>query len=158
MYRRIAAVCAGAVLLATPLLAAWPAAAGHDAPAGRAPRALPGPVPMLRMLPGAAYPKPPTTAQCERLDGVACYAPFQYQTAYNLGPLFAKGRNGKGETIVIVDPFGYQFIGGELAVFDKAFKLPAPPSLRVIQPAGRVPPCCRRAPPRRRRWTLSTPT
>jgi subtilase family serine protease len=60
--------------------------------------------------------------------------------AYNLGPLYKKGLTGKGETIVIVDPFGYPHIGSELAIFDKAFKLPAPSSLKVIAPAGPIPP------------------
>ena len=71
---------------------------------------------------------------------VACYAPFQYHKAYNLGPLYKKGLNGKGQTIVIVDSYGYQFIRSELAVFDKSFGLPAPPSFKIIQPAGPVPP------------------
>jgi subtilase family serine protease len=57
-----------------------------------------------------------------------------------LGPLYKKGLNGKGETIVIVDPFGYQYIRGELTIFDKAFKLPAPPSFKIIAPAGKIPP------------------
>ena len=87
------------------------------------------------------FPRPPTTAQCEQQQHLACYAPFQYHQAYDLGPLYRKGLDGKGETIVIVDPFGYQFIRGELAVFDKAFGLPAPPSFRSSSRPGR----CRRS-------------
>ena len=139
MDRRIAALCPASVLLAASLLTAAPAAVASGAPA-----VLPAPVPLAQIVNGARFPRPPTTAQCERLYGVACYSPAQYHTAYNLGPLFAKGLSGKGETIVIVDPFGYQFIRGELAVFDKAFKLPAPPSFRIIQPAGKVPPFSRK--------------
>jgi subtilase family serine protease len=71
---------------------------------------------------------------------VACYSPRQFQTAYNLAPLYRKGLTGKGRTIVIVDPFGYPGIRGELRTFDRAFGLPAPPSFRVITPAGPVPP------------------
>ncbi len=65
--------------------------------------------------------------------------PAQLRTAYDLGPLLRHGIDGKGQTIVIVDSFGSPTITRDLAVFDRQFGLPAPPSLRVIQPAGRVP-------------------
>ncbi|HYB85229.1 MAG TPA: S53 family peptidase [Streptosporangiaceae bacterium] len=65
--------------------------------------------------------------------------PAQIQTAYNLEPLLRDGIDGRGQTIVIVDPFGSPTIAHDLAVFDQRFGLPAPPSLRVIQPAGPVP-------------------
>jgi subtilase family serine protease len=71
---------------------------------------------------------------------VACYEPFQIQDAYNLAPLYAKGVDGKGQTIIIVDSYGSPTIGHDLGVFDQAFGLPAPPSFTVIQPAGPVPP------------------
>ncbi len=136
MHRRIASICAGSALLTASALAAAGTAAAAAAPA-----ALTGvgPVPLVRMLSHVSFPTPPTTAQCEQQLGIACYAPFQYHKAYNLGPLYKKGLNGKGQTIVIVDSFGYQFIRGELAVFDKSFGLPAPPSFKIIRPAGPVP-------------------
>jgi subtilase family serine protease len=65
--------------------------------------------------------------------------PRQIRAAYDLGPLYKEGITGKGQTIVIVDPFGSPTIARDLARFDKRFHLPAPPSLRVIQPAGKVP-------------------
>jgi subtilase family serine protease len=65
--------------------------------------------------------------------------PQQVRRAYNVGPLLAKGIDGKGQTIVIVDSFGSPTIVRDLAAFDAAFGLPAPPSLKVIQPAGPVP-------------------
>jgi subtilase family serine protease len=83
---------------------------------------------------------PPTTAQCEAAYQVPCYQPFQLKRAYDLAPLYAKGVDGNGQTIIIVDAYGSPTIGTDLAVFDKAFHLPAPPSLTVIQPAGPVPP------------------
>jgi subtilase family serine protease len=89
---------------------------------------------------GHAMAQPPTTAECEAAFQVACYEPGQIQTAYNLRPLYNKGVNGAGTTIVIVDSFGSPTIGGDLNVFDQQFGLPAPPSLKVIQPAGAVPP------------------
>ena len=86
-----------------------------------------------------ATSQPPTTAECETAYQIACYEPGQIQTAYNLAPLFKHGVTGKGQTIVIVDSFGSPTIQHDLAVFDKTFGLPAPPSLKVIQPAGKVP-------------------
>jgi subtilase family serine protease len=47
---------------------------------------------------------------------------------------------GKGATIVIVDSFGSPTIRADLATFDQTFGLPAPPSFKVIQPAGAIPP------------------
>jgi subtilase family serine protease len=66
--------------------------------------------------------------------------PAQIRTAYDLGPLLSQGINGQGQTIVIVDSFGSPTIGHDLTVFDQRFGLPPPPSLRVIEPAGAVPP------------------
>jgi subtilase family serine protease len=70
---------------------------------------------------------------------VACYEPSQIQAAYNLQPLYQGGVTGRGTTIVIVDSFGSPTIASDLGTFDKTFSLPAPPSLKVIQPAGKVP-------------------
>lgn len=71
---------------------------------------------------------------------VGALTPRQIRTAYNIGPLTARGVNGTGQTIVVVDSFGSPTISRDLASFDKRFGLPAPPSFRVIHPAGRVPP------------------
>ena len=83
---------------------------------------------------------PTSTAQCEKQFNVACYEPAQIQQAYDLPALYARGINGKGSTIVIVDSFGSPTIKHDLAVFDAAFHLPAPPSFKVITPAGKLPP------------------
>jgi hypothetical protein len=64
---------------------------------------------------------------------------LQVERAYDLGPLYARGYDGRGRTIVIVDPFGSPAIRRDLGVFDRAFGLPAPPSLRILRPAGQVP-------------------
>ena len=88
----------------------------------------------------AAAGGPPTSAECMKKLGVACYSPLQVERAYDLPPLYAEGLNGKGRTIVIVDPFGSPTIGYDLRVFDRAFGLPAPPAFRVLQPVGPVPP------------------
>jgi subtilase family serine protease len=82
---------------------------------------------------------PTTTAQCEASFHVACYEPGQVQKAYNLPALYAKGITGKGTTIVIVDSFGSPTIKNDLGVFDSTFGIPAPPSFKIITPAGAPP-------------------
>jgi len=89
---------------------------------------------------GAKLSSPPTTAFCEANFGIACYQPAQLQKAYDLQPLYNRGLNGAGKTIVIVDSFGSPTIPADLQTFDAAFGLPAPPSFKIIQPAGAVPP------------------
>ena len=100
-------------------------------------------VPGVLISPGVVHARgaakaPPTTAYCEKHYKIACYQPTQLQRAYNLPALLRQGINGAGQTIVIVDSFGSPTVGHDLAVFDKTFGLPAPPSLKVIQPAGKV--------------------
>jgi subtilase family serine protease len=88
----------------------------------------------------AAASQPLTSAQCESDYGVACYQGPELQSAYNLGPLLRHGITGRGETIVIVDSYGSPTIKQDLATYDARYKLPAPPSFKIIQPAGAVPP------------------
>jgi subtilase family serine protease len=88
----------------------------------------------------ASQTQPPTEAQCVAAFTVPCYDPAQIQTAYNEAPLFNRGITGTGQTIVIVDSFGSPTIQSDLATFDAQFGLPAPPSFKIIQPAGAVPP------------------
>ena len=83
---------------------------------------------------------PPTTADCQRLLGISCYRPDQIRAAYNLSPLYARGLDGRGRTIVIVDSFGSPTIASDVHVFDQTFGLPDPPSLTTIAPAGPIPP------------------
>ena len=109
------------------IVAAVPATTAAPAPAkGSAHRQAP----RVSITPGVmrlAVPKqtgPPTTAQCERAYGIACYQPGQLRAAYNLPPLYGKGITGKGQTIVIVDSFGSPTIRQDLAAFDKQFGYP----------------------------------
>jgi subtilase family serine protease len=111
---------------------------------GGAAMAAPVAVAAVRLMPAATghivvdkqFPAPPTTAECLAELGIACYEPFQLQRAYDLQPLFQRGVNGRGETIVIVDAFGSPSIASDLQTFDRAFGLPAPPSFNVITPEG----------------------
>jgi len=83
--------------------------------------------------------QPPTPAECEAVFTAPCYEPSQIQTAYDEQPLFNSGITGAGQTIVLVDSFGSPTIQADLAAFDAEFNLPAPPSFKIIQPAGPVP-------------------
>ncbi len=86
------------------------------------------------------FAQPPTTAQCEATSGIACYQPSQIEQAYDMNPLYKAGLTGRGKTIVLVDSYGSPTIGSDLATFDQETGLPAPPSFRIITPAGTPPP------------------
>jgi subtilase family serine protease len=94
--------------------------------------------PLLHTRFGSAT-QPLTQAECEAAFTVPCYEPGQLQTAYNEQPLFDRGITGKGQTIVLVDSFGSPTIKSDLATFDAEFGLPAPPSFKIIAPAGKLP-------------------
>ncbi len=89
---------------------------------------------------GRAQASPPTTADCEKSYKIACFEPAQIRQAYDLPAVYASGVTGRGATIVIVDSFGSPTIKNDLSVFDRTFGLPAPPSFRIIHPAGQIPP------------------
>jgi len=134
---RPAAAAVGSVLLA----AAAASGAGGCAPAAGSVAGLLAAVVAIR--PGivhalGAQPVPPTTAFCEKRFKIACYLPRQIQRAYHLPALLREGIDGAGQTIVVVDSYGSPTVRRDLRVFDAAAGLPAPPSLRVIQPAGKV--------------------
>ncbi|HET9050925.1 MAG TPA: S53 family peptidase [Candidatus Dormibacteraeota bacterium] len=65
---------------------------------------------------------PPTEAQCQA-EARRCFTPQAIQSAYDLGPLYARGLDGAGVTIAIVDSFGSDTIAHDLHVFDQAFGL-----------------------------------
>jgi subtilase family serine protease len=138
------AVTVGVVVVATAaagsagLAGAAPVRAGRPAAAGKLP-AVPLNPGVIRGQAGP-FKRPPTTAQCESKFRIACYGPGQIQAAYGLPKLYARGIAGAGQTVVIVDSFGSPTIRRDLRVFDKTYGLPAPPSFRIIQPAGKVPP------------------
>jgi subtilase family serine protease len=144
-HRTAAAAAAGAVALVTALLSASSLAHGASTGAARAtarPAAAVVPAvlisPDLRHVAGV-HAGPPTTAFCEAHYKIACYLPQQIQQAFYLPALYKRGITGRGRTIVIVDSYGSPTVRHDLAVFDKAAHLAAPPSFRIIQPAGRVP-------------------
>jgi subtilase family serine protease len=127
--------------------AAGPAAAPGTGPVkadpgGTRPPAPAGPADSATTTGGAPDPShgaAPTSAWCIRAFGINCYSPRQLQQAYDLPPLYARGLDGQGRTIVVVDAYGSPTIRHDLQVFDAGCGLPGPPSLRIIQPVGRVP-------------------
>ncbi len=79
--------------------------------------------------------------QCYKSSFGGCFSPEEVQTFYNLNPLYAKGYDGSGETIVIVLIGGSPTIKNDLHVFDQTFGLPDPPSFQIITPfAGDISP------------------
>jgi subtilase family serine protease len=133
------AAAAAAVLLALAAGGASVAAAGSSArPAPAGPGAVVSIRPEAVHALDGALTAPPTTAFCEQHYQIACYRPGQIQQAYNLPRLYRQGVTGRGQTIIIVDSFGSPTVQRDLRRFDRAAGLPAPPSLKVIQPAGQV--------------------
>jgi subtilase family serine protease len=127
----LAAALVGAATQAAPMASARAATAGTRGP-------------LITIRPGVIRPagrlSTPSPRNCEKKYHLVCYLPSQIQVAYNLPALYSRGITGKGETIVIVDPFGSPTIKHDLAVFDKRFRLPAPPSFKIITPSGALPP------------------
>ncbi|HEX3515580.1 MAG TPA: S53 family peptidase [Trebonia sp.] len=134
---RVVALMRGAAIAAVAALGAGGAAAPAAAPAAAAAVQM-VPFSAGHILAAGEMSQPPTTAQCESDFGIACYQAFQLQRAYNLAPLYAKGIEGQGETIVIVDAFGSPSIASDLQSFDSQMGLPDPPSFKVITPAGPI--------------------
>jgi subtilase family serine protease len=137
---RITALAVGATALAAGVIAAAaPAGSAAVKSADTTVKSAPG----VSITPGVIHPmagmKTPSQANCLAFGDYDCYTPQQVESAYNLSPLYQHGVTGKGETIVIVDSFGSPTIANDLKVFDKQFSLPAPPSFKIISPAGKIP-------------------
>ncbi len=140
---RFAAAAAGSALVLGTAIALAAGSAAVTAPARPVSRGTPRPAVLIS--PDAVHAEratvaPPSTAYCEKNFKIACYLPGQIEQAYGLPQLYRQGITGAGQTIVIVDSFGSPTVAHDLAVFDQAAGIPAPPSLRVIQPAGAVAP------------------
>jgi subtilase family serine protease len=89
------------------------------------------------ILIGKQLPAPLSTSDCQAEIGINCYTPVQYRVHYNLNPLYQRGVDGRGETIVIVDSYGSPTIRNDLNVFDQQFGFPNP-DLRIVK-FGNIP-------------------
>src|ERR1700680_3004607 len=132
-FRRVRLLAVGAALGAIgavgPVTAAAPVATAVVAP---------HPMIIRHLVVSRGRKDPPSVADCQAIF-FNCYRPAQIQAAYDLGPLYAKGFNGAGRTIVIVDSFGSPTIQADLNTFDQAFGLPDPPApIKIITPSGPV--------------------
>jgi subtilase family serine protease len=133
-YLPIAAAVAASLLI--------PSAALAGTAAGSTPSVLSAdavPVPAITghvEKTGLSTPMP--TTECQADLGIACYTPLQYQTAYGLSSLSSRGITGRGETILIVDPFGSPTIQADLNTFDAQFGLPAT-TVDIVK-SGVIPP------------------
>jgi subtilase family serine protease len=89
-----------------------------------APAAIPAPHPTVTDFQFiSAGVTPPSNASCESV-GRTCYTPQAIRSAYNVGPLYTQGFDGRGTTIAIVDSWGSDTMAHDLNVFNNAFGLP----------------------------------
>lgn len=112
MFAALAAVAAAAVL------AAALGGSAHRAQALPVPRPLVSDYQFVK-----AGTTPPTTAECYAA-GLRCFGPQQIRNSYNVQPLIADGKDGRGYTIAVVDSYGSDTMAHDLRVFDDAFGLP----------------------------------
>lgn len=66
------------------------------------------------------------SCQTRVAPALVCYSPEQIRKAYGVDKLLAKGLDGTGRTIVIIDAFQNPGMLDDLASFDTTFGLPAP--------------------------------
>lgn len=67
---------------------------------------------------------PPTPAQCASA-GRRCFTPQGVRAAYDTNPLYARGYDGRGQTIAVIDSYGSDTMAHDLHVFDQAFGVAA---------------------------------
>jgi subtilase family serine protease len=103
--------------------AAWLLVAALAGGGGTASAPLPVPRPLASDYQQISRSEtPPTQAQCASV-GRRCFSPQAIRASYNLLPLYAGDRDGRGRTIAIVDSYGSDTMAHDLHVFDKAFGL-----------------------------------
>jgi subtilase family serine protease len=70
-----------------------------------------------------------STAPCPVGDAEdVCWSPYQLEQAYDIPAQL----DGRGQTILIVDPYGSPTLTADLSSFDSYYGIPAPPSLQVV--------------------------
>jgi subtilase family serine protease len=80
---------------------------------------------------GVGTPLCPSAAQGQ----IVCYSPSFIRQAYDF-PSGPDAPTGAGQTIVIVEAYGSPTIAADLASFDGAFSIPAPPSFTIVSATG----------------------
>jgi subtilase family serine protease len=84
----------------------------------------------LQLGPLTTLPQGIPLCRSASLGNIVCYTPSFIKKAYEY-PSTAT-LDGTGQTIVIVDAFGSPTIASDLATFDAAFGIPAPPSFTIF--------------------------
>src|SRR5712664_221457 len=66
------------------------------------------------------------------------YTPAQIRAAYGINALLfgSTAANGSGQTIAIIDAYNDPNIASDLAAFDNALGIAAPPSLKIVNQNG----------------------
>src|SRR3954464_4003777 len=121
---RVGLVRWGAALGLAVALAPWLLAAGLASGGGTesAPQ-LPVPHPLVSDYQQVSRSEtPPTQAQCASAAR-RCFSPQAIRASYNLPPLYAAGKDGRGRTIAVVDSYGSDTMAHDLHVFNQAFGL-----------------------------------
>ncbi len=90
---------------------------------------LPG-VQYTLLGPATTLPQGIPLCKSASLGNIVCYTPNFIKKAYEYPSLATL--DGSGQTIVIVDAFGSSTIASDLALFDAAFGIPAPPSFTIF--------------------------
>ncbi len=67
-------------------------------------------------------------------QGPRCYSPAEIQKAYGVAPLLARGKDGTGRTIVIVDAYQNPYVATDLQTFDATFDLPDTDFVNHVMP------------------------
>jgi subtilase family serine protease len=91
---------------------------------------------------GASLPVGVYTGTVYELTGVNCaYLPNQLQTAYGLNDVYAAGLNGTGQTIVLMEGYGYPTMEQDANAYFKLTGLPQLNSsnFKIIYPEGKPP-------------------
>jgi len=97
----------------------------------------PGAIAASKETPRAGNSIPRFTCELRPFDlsqGLFCYGPDAIRKAYGLDGMIAKGINGKGHTIVIIDAYGSPTAESDLKAFDALFGLPDPVFTAIQMP------------------------
>src|ERR1700730_12570531 len=130
LARSLALATVAATLTAVTAAAAAPVAAGG----GKFPSMNRGPGPHGKMHPAmtairrysGTFIDQSSQFHCQSANAAnQCYGPSQIRTAYGLSSLLADGKDGAGQTIVIVDAYQNPTMRADLATFDSQFGLAA---------------------------------
>src|SRR5260370_15129430 len=74
----------------------------------------------------AAPGRRPPRSHCDPAATVPCGAPDRLHRVYGMGALYRRGITGAGTTIAVIVPYTDPWLGHDLAVYSRWYRLPAP--------------------------------